>query len=131
MATLAQIRNKVDTFLADLWTNKIVPKQQAYFALHGRYAQILVSPQVRVADDATAPFTKRPPSDENFAADFDFTIATPIPAQLEIHTHARGSEHGFTAHVWVEVLGKVYHRAKNYQFGGADVAWREVIPFSP
>lgn len=131
MATLLEIRTKVDIFLATLWTTTIVPKEEAYFALHGRYAQILVSPVVRVADDATASFTKRPPSDENFATDFDFTIATPIPAQIEIHTHDKGNEHGFTAHVWVEVLGKVYHRARNYQFGTPDVAWHEVIPFTP
>lgn len=128
MATLSQIRTKVDDFLADLWVNTIVPKEEAYFALHGRYAQILVSPTTPVADDATATFTRRPPTDEQFEADFTFEIASPIPAQIEIHTHDKGEQHGFTAHVWVEVLGKKYHRSKNYQFGSSDVAWHEVIP---
>jgi hypothetical protein len=127
MATLAQIRTKVDSFLADLWANTIVPKEEAYFALHGHYAQVLVSPVVRVSDDGTGIFTKRPPSDEHFASDFDLTIATPIPAQIEIHTHDGVEQHGFTAHVYVEVLGKLYHRSKNYQFGDTDVAWHEVI----
>lgn len=128
MATLKQIRDKVDAFLADLWVNKIVPKQEAYFAKHGRYAQVLISPENIPADDAEGTFVKRPPSDEQFAADFEFTIDAPIPASIEIHIHDRGDEHGFTAHVWVVVLGKTYHRAKNYRFGGPDVPWHEVTP---
>ena len=127
MATLNQIRNKVDTFLADLWVNTLVPKEEAYFAKHGHYAQVIISPETKVSDDGTGVFVKRPPSDEQFAADFSFEIASPIPAQLEIHTHDRGSQHGFTAHVWVEVLGKAYHRSKNYKFGSVDVPWHEVI----
>lgn len=126
MATLAQIRTKVDYFLADLWVNEIVPKEEAYFAKHGRYAQILVSPTTPVADDATATFVKRPPTDEQFESDFTFQIVSPVPAQIEIHTHNNGGQHGFTAHVWVEVLGKRYHKSKNYKFGDADMAWHEV-----
>jgi hypothetical protein len=125
--TLQEIKTKVDNFLADLWVNKIVPKQEAYFAKHGRYAQVLTSPEIMPADDTEGTYVKRPPSDEQNPADFEFEIATPIPAQLEIHTHDKGNQHGFTAHVWVEVQGKIYHRAKNYQFGGEDVAWHEVI----
>lgn len=131
MATLVQIRNKVDTFLADLWVNTILPKEEVYFAKHGRYAQILVSPVTRVADDATAVFTKRPPSDESFAADFEFTLAAPIPAQIEIHAHVGPLGAGFVAHVYVEVLGKLYHRAKAHGQHGSDVAWHEVVTLTP
>ena len=128
MATLNQIRTKVDTFLADLWVSTIVPKEEEYFAKHGRYAQILISPTSVVQDNSTGIFIKRPPSDEQFVADFTLEIASPIPAQIEIHTHDEGTKHGFTAHVWVVVLGKKYHRAKNYKFGANDIAWHEIIP---
>lgn len=127
MATLAQIRTKVDNFLTDLWVNKIIPKEEAYFALHGRYAQVLISPENVLADDVEGAFIKRLPSDEQFPADFEFTIATPIPASIEIHTHDRGDEHGFTAHVWIQVLGKTYHRSKNFSFGSQDQAWHEFL----
>lgn len=126
MATLGEIRTKVDNVLADLWVNKIVPKEEAFFALHGRYAQVLISPTTIPEDDATGEFTYRPPSDEGWAPDFTFSIATPVPAAFEIHTHGGPGGHGFTAHVYVTVLGKTYHRAKAYGVGGEDVAWHEV-----
>jgi hypothetical protein len=128
MATLAEIRTKVDNWLADKWVNVIVPKEEAYFAKHGRYAQVLISPESLVADGADGTFTKRPPSDEQFEADFTLTFDTPIPAQIEIHTHDAGEQHGFTGHVWVEVNGELYHRAKNYQFGSPDEPWHKFIP---
>lgn len=130
MAILIQIRNKVDTFLADLWVNTLVPKEGAYFAKHGRYAQVLVSPTTIVADDGTGTFVKRPPSDEQFASDFTFEIVSPVPAQIEIVNHDNGANHGFTAHVYVVVLGKTYHRAKNYKFGSLDIPWHEVVPIN-
>lgn len=126
MATLAQIRDKVDTFLADLWVNKIVPKQEAYFAQHGRYAQVLISPTTPLEDGAEGTFELRPAHYEQFIADFTFTIDVPIPMQIEIHQHQRGNEFGFTAFAWVVVNGKTYRRAKNYQFGHDDEPWREM-----
>ena len=127
MATLIQIRNKVDTFLADLWVSKLVPKQEAYFARHGRYAQVLISPEALVSDGAESIFVKRPPSDEKNPNDFDFTIDVPIPMQIVIDTHDRGELHGFTVTATVEVLGKKYSRSKNYKFGGVDAGWHETI----
>lgn len=129
MATLQQIRNKVDAFLADLWVNKIVPKEEAYFALHGHYAQVLKSPEVMPEDDSEDFYIKRPPPDELYPDDFEFEIATPIPAQFEIHTYDKRPDHGFVGHVYVKVNGKVYHRAKAHGVGGQDIPWHEVTLF--
>ena len=123
--TLQQIRTRVDNFLADVWVNRIVPKQEIFFSRHGRYAQVLVSPEVIPIDGGDDTFVYRTPSDEQFF-DFEFTIDTPIHAQLEIHNHDSGNEHGFTAHVYVQVNDKIYHRAKNYLFGSEDIPWHEV-----
>ena len=90
-------------------------------------AQILISPEVLVSDGAESTFVKRPPSDEANPNDFEFTIDVPIPMQIVIDTYDRGNEHGFSATVIVEVLGKIYSRSKNYKFGSEDISWHEVL----
>jgi hypothetical protein len=127
MATLQEVRQTVDDFLADLWVNKIVPKEELYFSRHGRYAGALVSPIAPVEDGGTGMFALRPAHYEQFIADFEFSIETPIPMQIEIHPHQRGDEHGFTAMVHVLYNGKLYRREKTYgPIGYGDSPWHEV-----
>jgi hypothetical protein len=125
--TLAEIREQADTVLADIWTNRLVPRQQEFFAKHGRYAQCLISPASFLDDGATGDFTYRPPHDETWSPDFTFSTPTKIPFQLEVHTHGNDTDHGFTAHLWVRVGGKTYHRQKNYNFGDVDIYWHEFL----
>lgn len=45
MATLQQIRDKADVVLANFW-QALTIKQDAYFAKHGKYFQLLVTNSV-------------------------------------------------------------------------------------
>lgn len=128
MATLQEVRTTVDSFLADLWVKKIVPKEEEYFAKHGRYAQVLLSPNTPVKDGGVGTFSLRAPYYEKNIADFHFSIETPVPMEIEIHQHQRRGEFGFTAYAFVEFKGKRYRRSKNYKFGTVDIPWQEVIP---
>lgn len=124
MATLKEIRDKVDARLTSLWPI-VVEKQQAYLAKHGRYAQVLVSPETNVEDDGEGTFIKRLPHYENNGNDFEFTIDTPIPMQIEIQQNQRGNERGFTVTVYVTVSSTTYRRIHSYGLGPENVNWHD------
>lgn len=124
MATLNQIKTKVDAFLADLWTNRIVPKQEAYFAKHGRYFGLRVTSASVPTDDVDVVAEKNIDPNEPHPEDYDFTIPSPLPCVLSVHQHGAA---GFTATVVVKVLDKMYSRQKSYGSINNDRAWHEVV----
>lgn len=123
MATLQEIRTKVDTFLADLWVNTIVPKQEAYFIKHGRYFGLRVTSETIPEDDVDVAGSVNVDPAEPHPEDYSFTLPSLLPCVLSIHQHGSA---GFTATVVVKVLGKTYSRQKSYGTVDNDKAWYEV-----
>jgi len=122
--TLGQVRTVANARLAALWTNIILPKQLAWFAIHGRYAQALHTqniPNTSAADivvQELIPITDVAPHDhpgqtarEVFG---NVNINVSLPFALAAHAYNGPQGHGFVGQVWVKFDGTIYTRAKNY-----------------
>ena len=128
MATLKQIKTKADSRLTEFW-QALVMKQDAYFAKHGKYFQLLVTSPVVDGEDTT--FVVRKADDEHHLVDVDFEFNSPIPFQIEV-TQWEGSDHlarsqfGYKAKVQVTVLnGTEYKRV--HASDGRDSGWSKVL----
>lgn len=122
--TLAELKAKADPILTDFWV-ALKAKQDAYFAKHGKYFQLLVSPTTNVVDGVDSTFTVRKPSDEKFVLDVDFEWATKIPFQIEVHEW-NGKTKGYTARVLVVVGTDTYKRERNSD--NKDSGWYKYVP---
>ena len=122
--TLAELRDKADARLATFWT-ALVTKEEAYFAKHGKYFQLLVTPETNVVDGLDSDFTVRHPSDEVHIVDVDFAFATKIPFNIQVHEWV-GEDKGFTAIAQVELPdGRKFQRSRNSK--NVDSGWNEII----
>ena len=123
MATLKQIRSKADTKLAEFWSVLTV-KQDAYFAKHGKYFQLIVTSPV--VDGADTTFEVKHPNDELHLVDVDFSFTSPIPFQIRVYEWMGRGEAGYSATVYVELLnGDIYTRSRNNL--NVDSGWSKVI----
>jgi hypothetical protein len=125
MPTLAQVRNFVDARLANLWTNQVVPRQNAFFAAHGRYWQGLVTsdlldlPNNPDSGDPgvleTVPLVLRHPTDQPETwTDAGINLGATIPMALEIHTYDGPLGKGYVGYVWARWAGELYMRCQNF-----------------
>jgi hypothetical protein len=111
MATLQEIKTKVDSKLSDFWP-KLVAKQDAYFAKHGKYFQKLITSPV--VDGVDTDYVAIEPSDEKHSADADFTYANQLPFQVSIDEWMLGDTAGWSATIRVELFnGDIYTRKRN------------------
>lgn len=126
MATLAQIRDKADTQLAKFWA-ALQLKQDAYFAKHGKYFQMLVSPVNAVVDGLDSDYVNRVPSDEVFVVDREFSFAKKIPFQIVVDEWVSpDGTAGYKATVYVQLLdGRIFTR--NRDSNQVDSGWSELI----
>jgi hypothetical protein len=123
--TLLELKAKADPILVNFWT-ALKKKQDAYFAKHGKYFQLLVSPTTEVIDGADSTFTVRKPTDEKYVVDVDFAWATKIPFQIEVHEWVGVKDDiGYVAIVTVEVNGEKYRRTRNSR--NEDSGWFKYI----
>ena len=122
--TLTQLRNKADTKLVEFW-DLLLPKQEAYFAKHGKYFQLLVTNPV--ADGADTVWEIRKPNDEKHAVDVDFAFNSPIPFSISVDEWVDKTGAGYSATATVELLdGRKFTRT--HHNNGVDSGWSEVIP---
>lgn len=122
MATLQQIKNKADAVLVQFW-QALQQKQDAYFAKHGKYFQLLVTNDVVDGVDTT--FEVRKPNDELHPIDVDFEFNLPIPFQIAVNEWV-GETRGYDAVVTVKLLdGRIFRRSRNSE--QVDSGWYEVI----
>jgi len=113
--TLVELRDKADAKLATFWS-ALVTKQNAYHAKHGKFFQLLVSPENAVVDGVDSDFTLRHPSDEKFVVDVDFAWTEKIPFQIQVDVCECGKTSAFTAKVFVRLLnGDIYTRSRRYE----------------
>ncbi len=120
--TLTQLRNKADAVLADFWV-ELQAKQQAYFAKHGKYFQLLITDDVVDGVDTT--FMVRKPNDELHAIDVDFTFNSPVPFSISVDEWV-GETRGYSATATVQLPdGRKFRRSRD--INNVDSGWNEVI----
>lgn len=112
MATLAELRKKANTKLAKFW-NRLEQKQEAYFQKHGRYFQLLITPENDVVDGLDSDFATRHPSDQKHVIDVDFAWTSKIPFNIAVHTFENEKSRGYIADVRIKLpSGGVYGRSR-------------------
>lgn len=138
MATLAQLRTRVDAWLADKWPT-VVARQQNYFANRGQYWQglrthTLYPAHTNGADgDAVPDRLDAGPSDQfstwrNVFPEWD---GLPIPCALQIDTYDGPQGKGWVATIFVRYNGVLYSRSQNVgPESGRTQPW-QVIDESP
>jgi len=132
MATLAEIRTLVDNW-KDTIGPKIVNRQNAYFATHGRYWQGIVTPGVRPDDGGSVvPNYTFKPTDQatSWADHFSGANALPgsIPAQIAIDVYDGPLGKGYTITLFITKAGRLYARTWNVGPENRDAAWADVTP---
>lgn len=124
MPTLARVRDYVDQRLTDLWRDQVIPRQDAYFAAHGKYWQGLRTfsltelPDNPADGDATvrevAPIRSTHPTDQAETwDDVGIDLGTTIPCALSIDVYGGPFGDGYVGTVWALWDGNVYTRAQN------------------
>ena len=124
MATLKQVRDKADAKLVQFW-QLLQEKQDNYYAKHGKYFQLLVYPETKVADGIDSDFTLRKPSDEKFALDVNFPWTDKVPFQIKVDEWVGPNGAGYQASVFVEWNGRTFTRSRDSDQN--DIGWIEVI----
>lgn len=130
-----QVRTFVDTRLADLWTNQIVPRQATYFANNGKYWQgILVLDLASLPNNPSsgsptvleaAPVLTRKATDHPSWQTAAVNLGATIPMALQIDAYDGPQGRGYVAQCWVRWNGVTYTRAQNSgPEGWRTVAWQ-------
>lgn len=121
--TLAELKTKANTKLTEFW-QLLSTKQDAYFAKHGKYFQLLVTSPVVDGVDTTFEVIK--PNDEKHAVDVDFTFNSPVPFQISVDEWVGRDAQGYSATATVELPdGRKFRRTHHND--GADTDWYELI----
>lgn len=124
--TLTELRNKADTVLAQFWT-ALKTRQNAYYAKHGKYFQLLISPTYGVVDGVDTDFIVRHPSDVKALADINLSFSSKVPFQIHIDEWVGPQGNGYSATVWVELTnGDRYTRSRNSD--NVDSGWSKYVP---
>lgn len=122
MALTQAIRDKVESW-RDLLAPKIVSRQNAYFAAHGRYWQGILTPSGIPADAAdTAPESSVHPSDqlETWLDFLGVDLPSTFPCSLRIDAYNGPLGHGYTVTAYVGSQGEPWTRT--WEVGPED--WR-------
>lgn len=123
--TLKQLQQKANAKLTQFW-QVLSSRQDAYFAKHGKYFQLLISPTSRVVDGVDSDFTVRKPSDEKHGVDVDFAWSEKIPFQIRVDEWVRHDEAGYSATATIELPdGRQFKRT--HHNNGDDTGWVEVL----
>lgn len=135
--TLQELQQKANTKLATFWT-ALQTKQNAYYAKHGKYFQMLISPIDPVVDGLDSDHVNRIPSDEKSLADRVFTFTEKIPFQIEVNEWQTTDPNniliitgaGYSATVSVQLPdGRVFKRSRDNL--NVDSGWYLYEPITP
>lgn len=114
MPTLQEVRDKVDTRLAQIWP-VITNRQDTYFQLHGRYWQGIIDPQSLITDatDTDLDSSLHPTDQQETWLDmFGAQLPAQLPMQIQIDAYQSVEGHGFVATVYVKFNGNIYSRSR-------------------
>lgn len=124
--TLTQLKAKADIVLTAFWT-VLKTKQDAYFAKHGKYFQLLISPTGIVVDGVDTNFDVRYPSDVMFVDDVSFSFTSKVPFQIHVDEWVGPQGKGYSATVWAQLpTGDIYTRSRNSD--SIDSGWYKYEP---
>ena len=120
MATLTQLRTRVDAWLADKWPT-IVARQQNYFANRGTYWQGLRTHTIDPAHtngadgDSIADRLAVHPTDQfsNWLNVFPEWDGVAIPCTVQCGTYGGPQGQGWVATIWIRFNGTLYTRSQN------------------
>lgn len=111
--TLTELRDKADTVLAQFWT-ALRTRQNAYYAKHGKYFQLLISPTDMVVGGVDTDYAVRHPSSERYIDDVSFAFTSKVPFQIRIDEWVGPQGNGYSATVWVQLPnGNMYTRTRD------------------
>ena len=119
--TLLEFKQKADLILIDFW-KELSLKQDAYFAKHGKYFQLLISPSSKVLDGLDSSFITISPNDEKYLLDMSFSWVSKIPFQISVDEWV-GETKGYSATATVIINGKTYQRTRDINKN--DTGWNE------
>lgn len=119
MATLLQVREKANAKLATFWS-ALQTRQNAYFAKHGKYFQLLAGSNLTL-DGVDTPFAVVSPSDEKYTIDIDTSWSDSVPFNIEIHEWLGPNGMGYKGIVTINHEGVLYRRERDSD--GADTNW--------
>lgn len=120
--TLQSLKTKANTILAEFWVT-LVEAQDAYYAKHGKYFQLIKTN--RVVDGVSIDFEERKPSSGLNSRDTGFSFTEKIPFEIQVNewTSPDGTL-GYIAIAQVELLnGDRYIRRRTST--GDDSKWRK------
>ena len=120
---LLEYKQKANAILVNFW-GALKTKQDAYFAKHGKYFQLLISPNSDVVDGVDSDYIIVNPSDEKHLADMEFLWVTKIPFQISVDEWV-GETVGYSATVTAFVNGKRYKRRRDSD--NSDTGWFEYL----
>jgi hypothetical protein len=121
---LAQVRDAVDARLVTLWTGQVVPRQDAYFAAHGKYWQGYRTFDVTLLPDnpssgsptvlEVVPVTDTHPTDQDETwTGAGLVLGATIPMALQMDVYNGPLGHGYVGTVWARWNGNTYTRSQN------------------
>jgi len=123
MATLIEVRNKANAKLATFWS-ALQTRQDAYFAKHGKYFQLLVGSNL-TPDGADTAFSVVSPSDEKHVIDIDTAWSDTVPFKIEVHEWVGlGGDRGYKGIVTINYQGTLYRRERDSN--GIDSNWYQL-----
>jgi hypothetical protein len=123
MATLIQVRDKANAKLATFWSG-LQTRQDAYFAKHGKYFQLLAGSDLTL-DGADTAFNVVSPSDETHVVDIDTAWTDTVPFRIEIHDWVGPNGKGYKGIVTINFEGTLYRRERDSD--NNDTNWYEVV----
>lgn len=120
MATLNQLRTRVDAWLADKWPT-VVARQQNYFANRGQYWQGLKTHTIDPAHtngsdgDSVPDRLNAQPTDafSNWSNVFPEWDGVPIPCALKVDVYDGPQGKGWVATIFIRFNGVLYSRSQN------------------
>lgn len=119
--TLPELTVKSDIVFDNFWTD-LQTAQEDYFALHGKYFQMLVSPTISVVDGHESDFTKRNPPHEPHTGDTNFSFTSKLPFNVEVHEWVGPLGNGYKVMSTFSLADNVsYRRIKDSE--GGDTGW--------
>lgn len=127
MATLVQIRDKANAKLLTFWS-ALQTRQDAYFAKHGKYFQLLAGSNLTLDGEDTQ-FSVVSPSDEKHTIDIDYAWSDTVPFQIEVHEWVGTNGNGYKAIVTVNHEGTLYRRERDSD--NNDTNWYQYIKPTP
>jgi hypothetical protein len=122
MATLQEVRDKANAKLATFW-GALQTREDAYFAKHGKYFQLLVGSTL-TQDGADTTFSVVSPSDEAHLVDIDTSWSDTVPFQIEVHEWGGGyAGTGYKAIATIKHNDTLYRRERDSN--QVDTNWYE------